>query len=85
MIIEKEIVNKTKEWLKEEGIKFFTDLKEKHGEILAVYNEGGIPHPVHFREGMQVRNFLRGLELCKEWSAHELDDNWANLIEECIK
>jgi len=77
-----EIVIKLKEWLKDDGIKHFSDIKQKHGKINAVWMEGGIPHPVHFREGMQVRNFLRNHI---DWDAHKLDEEWVGLIEEAIK
>lgn len=42
-----------------------------------------IPHPVHFREGMQVRNFLRTI-FGETWTAHDYDNRWAALIEEAI-
>lgn len=79
------LIEKTKKWLKEDGVKHFRKLKNKYGEINTVWTENGIPHPVHFREGMQVRNFMRLSGLCKDWTAHELDDDWVELIEECIK
>ena len=79
--ITEEIVKKTKDWLGEDGIKFFKETKEKYGEIAAVYSEGGIPHSVHFNEGMQVRNFLRSTSLCLNWTHHDLDDNWVKIIE----
>ena len=47
--------------------------------------EGDIPHIVHFREGMQVRNFMRQSGECNDWSDHEFDDNWVKLIELIIK
>ena len=78
----KELVQKLKDWLGEDGISFFSDIKEKYGKIDAVWMEGNIPHVVHFREGMQVRNFLRDLT---NWDSHELDEKWVGLIEECIK
>jgi len=43
-----------------------------------------IPHPVHFREGMQVRNFLRTI-FGETWTAHDYDNRWAKLVEEAIK
>ena len=83
--MQKVIVESVRRWLGDDGIKFFTNLKKKHGRVDAVYMEQGIPHPVHLREGMQVRNFLRGLDECKDWDAHKLDDNWVSIIEEVIK
>lgn len=44
----------------------------------------GIPHPVHFREGMTVRNFLRTIT-DNAWTAHEYDNRWADIIEDAIK
>jgi len=85
MKISVELVEKTKGWLQEEGIKHFRDIKETHGEIAAVFMEGSIPHAVHFNEGMSVRNFMRQSGECKNWTAHEFDDNWESLIEKVIK
>jgi len=79
------IVEKLKVWLGAEGKSFFKEIKAKHGQIDAVFMEGRIPHPVHFREGMQVRNFLRGLPECKDWDAHDYDNKWVLLVEEGIK
>ncbi len=74
---------KLRAWLKDAGINFFKELKEKYGTVSAVWNEGGIPHAVHFREGMQVRNHLRGT--ARNMSDHWYDDNWARLVEKAIK
>lgn len=84
-MISEKTMKSLKEWLREDGINFFKETKEKHGEIAAVYLEGGIPHSVHFNEGMQVRNFLRGTKECKDWDCHRLDNDWAKIIEEAIK
>ena len=79
------IIDKLKEWLGEDGIKFFMDLQEKHNTVSPVLMIDGIPHPVHLREGMQVRNFLRTIDECEAWDCHLLDDHWALLVEEAIK
>jgi len=87
--ITNEIVKKTKEFLGEDGLNFFKECVEKHGEISPVYMESigyiKIPHPVHFREGMQVRNFLRSTGLCNDWTDHDYDDNWTEVVEKCLK
>lgn len=57
---------------------------EEHGRIDAVYMEGRIPHPVHFREGMQIRNFMREQPECKGWTDHEYDDNWVKAVEQAL-
>ena len=85
MKITEDLIKRTKTWLGEDGISFFKNVKKDHGKINAVWSEGGIPHSVHFREGMQVRNFLRGTGLCDDWSCHELDDHWTEVVEKAIE
>lgn len=82
--ISSELLSKTNTWLGEDGRKFFKDIKTKYGEINACLNEGGIPHPVHFREGMQVRNFMRMSGLCDNWNDHDFDNTWIDLIEKVL-
>jgi hypothetical protein len=60
-------------------------MMKKHGRVDAVFMEGRLPHPVHFREGMTVRNFMRGTGLCEGWDAHDYDDNWVELVELSLK
>ena len=43
-----------------------------------------LPHPVHFREGMQVRNWMRTQGETAGWDDHDYDDNWTDLIEKVI-
>ncbi len=43
----------------------------------------GIPHSVHFREGMRVRNFLRTI-FGDMWTDHDYDNRWAELVDEAI-
>ena len=78
-----EIVNKLKKSLGKNGIQFFRDVKDKYGYLNALWIEpDGTPHAVHFREGMQVRNYLRTIV---DWDAHRLDNEWMELVEEAIK
>lgn len=83
-----ELIEKVRIWLSSDGIDLFSGLLKEHGKINCCYTEKAgettIPHPVHFREGMQVRNFLRGTGLCDDWTAHDYDDNWVNVIEQAI-
>ena len=80
-----ESLKEIKSWLGDDGIMFFKHLKEKYGRIDTIFMEDGIPHPVHFREGMRVRNFLRELDEFKYWDTNKLDDEWVGIIEEVIK
>ena len=83
--IPKKLIKKTKEWLREDGIEFFRDVKKEYGTLNAIWYEDRLPHAVHFQEGMRIRNFMRSTNLCKDWNAHDYDNNWISLIEECIK
>jgi hypothetical protein len=79
------IINKVKEFLGPQGIDLFRDYLAKYDRVDPTFLDGRIPHPVHFREGTAVRNFLRSLEECKDWTDHDYDNNWVILIEEAIK
>ena len=68
--------------LGEAGLTHFRELKKKYGTVNACYDEGGIPHITHFREGMWVRNRLR--EIYPNMGDHWYDDNWVELVEEAI-
>jgi len=76
-----ELIEKLTEFLGEDGIAFFKKMNDKWGRVDAVFQEGGIPHCVHFQEGMQVRNFLRQHV---DWNCHKLDNKWVKLVEEVI-
>ena len=69
-----ELIEKVEEWLGPDGHAFFAEL--------LLTGEGWIS--VHFREGMQVRNFMRMTGLCNDWTDHELDDNWMKVIEKAM-
>jgi hypothetical protein len=79
-----EIVEQIRLWLGPKGVSFFREIREKYGRIDALWIEGGIlPHPVHFREGVQIRNQLRALTN-SSWTAHEYDNHWVEVIELAI-
>jgi hypothetical protein len=89
-MINTRLIDKAKVWLGTEGISFFSHLKGLTGEVSPVLNlnvkRKGIPiHPIHFREGMSIRNWMRDQIECKDWSADEMDEKWVLLIEEVIK
>ncbi len=88
------LVKRLSEWLGEEGKAFFKENMEKHGTYIPVLegeklqNGSTIPHPVHLREGMKVRNFLRsgastyGLTI---FDGVELDDVYVGYIEKAME
>jgi hypothetical protein len=51
----------------------------------AALREAAGPHPIHLREGMWVRNRLRDSGLCRDWSDHDFDNNWARVVERVIE
>ena len=73
-------------WLGFDGLRFFQSLKDKNGSIdpCQVWIEKGIPHPLHLREGMQVRNFLRSNDLFKGLNEHWIENKWHWFIEQVI-
>lgn len=74
------------------GIEFFRKMSEEFGTVSPVLPimhdlnpmKSFAPHPVHLREGMQVRNWLRSQPECSEWSDHDYDDRWANMVKSVI-
>ena len=82
-----ELLQAVRDWLGEDGLSFFQECLDKHGRvdpILQVQHPVPHPHPVHFREGMQVRNFLRTRPEYKDWDDHQLDERWSEIIEQAL-
>lgn len=89
-IISDELVAKVFDWLGEENIRWFRHIKNLKGSVNCVlklnFKKKHIPaHPIHLREGMQIRNFMRGQGDCIGWSAHDFDNEWENVINKCIE
>ena len=83
-------------FLREDGIAQFREWAKEYGTVSPVIKietptgerlgSGAppIPHPVHFREGTQIRNFMRGTGLCTGWDDHDYDNNWTKVVEAAI-
>lgn len=84
MKITEEILKDVRKWLGKDGKEFFEWCLSEHGGITPVYIEDGIPHLVHFREGMVVRNHMRQSGLCNDWTAHDFDNNWARVVKKSL-
>jgi len=84
IVIEPSVVVALGRWLGEDGKKFFIDCLNNHGSVSPVIIEDGFPHAVHFREGMQVRNFLRTLPSCSSWTCHDYDNYWTEVVTRAI-
>lgn len=77
------LVTCLRDWLGVDGGIFFKSLYEAHGKLCVVL-PGKVPHPVHFREGMTVRNWLRSQPECEGWTDHDYDDRWEGLVLEAL-
>lgn len=89
IIITPALVEHVKQFLGEDGAHFFSWVKEKHGRYDAVWwvdlsNGERFPHPVHLREGRQVRNSMRQHPDCAGWDAHDFDGAWTTVVELCL-
>jgi hypothetical protein len=88
------LVEAIRDFLSPRGERFFRELLREYGEINVVLDAGrppslkggvvfgvpAIPHPVHLREGMQVRNAMRQTGLCDGWDDHDFDNNWIRVV-----
>lgn len=91
------LARKLADWLGPDGIEFFSTLKKDHGTVSPVlkmpigdelFTLQQVPHPVHLREGMQVRNFLRDQPETLGWEAqeeHVFDNVWMEAVEAALK
>lgn len=43
-----------------------------------------LPHPIHFREGMAVRNAMRKSPTTEGWTDHDFDSTWSTVVERAI-
>ncbi len=82
--ISEELITYIMENMTVHGLMFFVGILDTYGTLNAVI-PGNPPHPVHFRDGMHVRNMMRQSGLCDDWTAHEFDDNWEEVIILVIK
>lgn len=80
----KRILNELIHYLGYDGIAFFQMCIDEYDQLeKAVWNEGGIPHSVHFREGMQIRNWMRQQEYFRNNASnddHYYDNEWMRYI-----
>ena len=85
-----EFIARLKHWIGPIGHKFFQGIIDKHGHLNVVIPGTGtprIPHPVHMREGMSVRNKMRDLHTAMEHpheDAHWYDNHWQSAVKECL-
>lgn len=80
------LIDKLEIFLGSKGLRWFRLINQFHGEVSPVLklheSRKFIPvHSIHMNEGMQIRNFMRRQDECKDWTCHELDDNWARAVD----
>lgn len=85
MKITEDLVKAVRDFLGDEGVAFFRECRGKYGTVSPVLGNSVLPHPVHFREGMRVRNAMRQSGLCEGWTDHDYDEHWADIVEMAIK
>lgn len=85
------VLEALKDWLGLDGIALFEGFLLEHGTVSPVLtvslgNGRSIPHPVHLREGMQARNFLRDLQAVQKMNLDDisLDDLWTVAVERAL-
>lgn len=69
-----------------DALTWFQSLYDQFGNEFdtACLDTGGIPHPVHFREGMTIRNMLRDSGLFPKWDSHDFDNNWGAVVKAAL-
>jgi hypothetical protein len=85
------------EWLGYDGVAFFQMCMDAYNTVSPIWQEGKpdkpytmrAPHPVHFREGVQVRNAMRRIHkkmgLGVYGGRHFYDDNWQSAVQAALK
>jgi len=92
-----QFIHQLRDYLGEAGKEFFQELYEKHGHFNVVlscdvkrnFGNAGplLPHPVHMREGMDVRNAMRDIHTAighPHESAHWYDNSWQSAVKACL-
>lgn len=90
-----DIIDKLHEWLGKDGRHYFRTLQKFYGTVIPVIKvkigrkltgpRCYVPYPIHLREGMQVRNFLRELDECTDWTHDQFENDYVSYIEEAMK
>jgi hypothetical protein len=79
------VIDKVKSFLDYDGYAFFLMCKEEYRTVSPTWVEGKgrnkTTHSVQLREGMEVKNFMRGLGLLNDWTDKDFDKGWIKAIE----
>jgi hypothetical protein len=89
VIADPAIVDKLHDWLGVTGRLTFRGWQKTYGTVIPVIPRATYPHCVHFNEGMDIRNFLRGLPECKFWTHDQFENEYPIYIklamQECVE
>ena len=80
-------IKQLSDWLGSKGRIFFQNIIDKYGHLNVVLPGKGVPHPVHMREGMSVRNAMRDIHTAighPHESAHWYDNQWQSAVKQCL-
>lgn len=89
-MITKQHIESLKKYLGEENLRYFRHLKGLKGSVFPIlklnYKRKGIPmHPVRLREGMQIRNWMRGkFPEFRNLSQNKIEKYAEDLVEKAI-
>jgi hypothetical protein len=75
------ILIQTKEYLGEGGLQTFVIYYKAEGKVNPILISGN----VHYKEGKQIRDFLRTLPDCANWTAKDFDNLWSTIITILVK
>lgn len=89
-VVEQTLIDKVFDFLGRENVLWFKHIKGLKGNINCIlrlnFDRKHIPiHPIHLREGMQIRNFLRKQPECKGWNDFDYDELWIPIVEKCFE
>lgn len=84
-----DLIKRLGAWLGPENIRYFKHIKGLKGSVNTVLKLNpkkhiGPGHPIHFREGMQIRNWLRTQPETSGWNDADFDNHWAHAVELAI-
>lgn len=89
--INEECMQSFKQWLGDDGIRFFRHLKGLTSTVYPTlrlnYKKKGVPiYPVYLREGIKIRNWMRdNIPNCLDIDQNDIDELSIEMIENAIK
>lgn len=79
------VICRLREWLGDDNVRYFRLLKSLTGTYspvlkLNMKRKGRPAHAVHFNEGVEIRNWMRGQREFYGWDSERLDNYWTVLV-----